>query len=208
MCLLIPLAILGIRWKSCLSYLGRFLVDSEPPQPADLVLVLGGDFWGPRVIKGADLAEEGYAPLVLFSGPSYQGRPEGELAIAFLVQRGYPVKLFAVFPHAAKSTIAEAKVLRVELARRGARRVILVTSTYHSRRAILALKLFCPGIDFISVPALDSHYDADNWWVEQDSRKIFISEWAKILGSLLIAPGEYLLVLIPNRKSANSLPTP
>jgi len=191
-CLLILIAILLIRCKSCLSYLGRFLVDSQPPQPADLIVVLGGDFWGPRVTKGADLAKEGYAPLVLFSGPPYQGRPEGELAIAFLVQRGYPAKLFAVFPHTAKSTIAEAKALRGELARRGARRVILVTSSYHSRRGALVLYAVCPGIDFISVPAPDPNYDADNWWNEGDSRKLFVSEWTKILWFVLTLPARYL----------------
>jgi uncharacterized SAM-binding protein YcdF (DUF218 family) len=193
-CLVVMMAILWIRWKSCLSSLGTFLVDSQPPQSADIIVVLGGDFWGPRVIKGAELAKEGYAPLVLFSGPLYRGRPEGELAITFLVQRGYPAKLFAVFPNAAKSTNEEARALRGELTRRGARRVILVTSSYHSRRAALVLHLVCPGIVFISVPAPDPHYHAENWWNKGDSRRLFVSEWTKILWSMLIRPEEILLV--------------
>jgi len=158
-------------------------------------VVLGGDFYGPRVIKGADLAKEGYAPSVLFSGTIYQGRPEGERAIEFLVQRGYPAKLFVVFPHTAQSTIAEAMALRGELARRRARRVIVVTSSYHSRRAAIVLQLFCPEIDFISVPAPDPHYDANNWWKEGGSRKLFFSEWAKIVGSVLVGYPRFLLTL-------------
>jgi uncharacterized SAM-binding protein YcdF (DUF218 family) len=169
------------------------LIESQPAHSADLIVVLGGDFWGPRVIKGADLAVEGFAPLVLFSGPPYRDRSEGELAVAFLVARGYPAKLFAVFPHAAKSTIAEARALRDEFARRGARRVILVTSNYHSRRAAIVLELFCPGIDFVSIPAPDPLYDANIWWKEGDSRRLFVSELAKIIGSVLVEYPRYLM---------------
>ena len=67
-------AVLIIGWKTTLSYLGNYLVSPQSPQSADLILILGGDFWGPRVVKGADLAMQSYAPLVLFSGVSYQGR--------------------------------------------------------------------------------------------------------------------------------------
>jgi hypothetical protein len=74
---------------------GDFLVCSDTPQPADLILVLGGDFWGPRVLKGADLAVKGYAPFVLICGPPYhRDRSEAEFAIDFLTAKGYPRRLF------------------------------------------------------------------------------------------------------------------
>jgi uncharacterized SAM-binding protein YcdF (DUF218 family) len=180
-------AVLGIRWQATLTSLGSFLVDSQPPRRADLILVLGGDFWGPRVLTGAELARLRYAPIALISGPPYRGRPEGEFAIDLLVQKGYPRELFQVFGHHAGSTIGEANALRGELARRHVRRVLLVTSAYHSRRAIIVLTLFCPGVRFISVPAPDSRYHAAGWWNDESSRQVFFSEWAKILGSLLVA---------------------
>jgi uncharacterized SAM-binding protein YcdF (DUF218 family) len=181
------MAILAIRWQATLTFLGSFLVDSQPPQRADLILVLGGDFWGPRVLTGAELARLGYAPTALISGPPYQGRPEGELAVEFLVQKGYPRELFQVFGHHADSTIGEANALRGELARLHVKRVLLVTSAYHSRRATIVLTLFCPGVRFISVPAPDPHYQIDRWWDDDSSRKLFLSEWNKILGSVLVA---------------------
>src|SRR5579859_434377 len=82
--LIIAIVAAAFRWQSTLTLLGGFLVDSQPPQPADLALVLGGDFWGPRVLVGADLAKNGLVPLVLISGPPYRDRPEGELAVEFL----------------------------------------------------------------------------------------------------------------------------
>jgi uncharacterized SAM-binding protein YcdF (DUF218 family) len=177
---------LAIGWKPVLSNLGDDLVTSPAPQPADLILVLGGDFWGPRVLRAADLGAQGYAPLVLISGPPYRDRPEGEFAIDFLAARGYPRRLFQSFGHHARSTIEEAIILRPELTRRGVRRVLLVTSAYHSRRAAIVFWLFCPGIKFITIPAPDEHYHAYEWWQDPSSRKLFFSEWRKILGTIFV----------------------
>jgi uncharacterized SAM-binding protein YcdF (DUF218 family) len=189
----------GICWQSILTSLGSFLVDSEPPQRADLVLVLGGDFWGPRVLTGAELARLGYAPLALFSGPPYHERPQGELSIEFLVQKGYPARLFQSFFTNATSTITEAKDLRVELVRRKAKRVILVTASYHSRRAKMVLTLFCPGVTFISVPAPDPHYHVPEWWNDNSSRRFALLEWSKMLGTVLVSYPTYVVARLFGR---------
>jgi uncharacterized SAM-binding protein YcdF (DUF218 family) len=186
--------------KAIIAGVGYSLICSQPPRQADLILVLGGDFWGPRVIKAADLAVKGYAPLVLISGPPYGEalRPEGEFAIEFLTAHGYPRKLFAVFGHRARSTIDEAVALGPELRRRQVKRVILVTSAYHSRRADIVVRLFCGnGTQFISVPAPDSYYSPERWWVDPGSRKMFFSEWRKIIGTVFLAYPEYLLSALP-----------
>lgn len=185
--------VLLLQWQAVLFALGRCLIDSETPQPADLILVLGGDFSGPRVTVGAHLGEIGYAPTVLISSPPHGGRPEGELSVELLVKRGYRKEMFAVFPHAAASTIAEAIVLRGELERRGVKRAILVTTAYHSRRAAIVFRLFCPGVHFISVPAADRYFTTKGWWEDEISREVFFSEWVKIFGSVAVAYPRYLL---------------
>jgi len=181
--------------KTIVSLIGYSLICSRIPRPADLILVLGGEFYGPRVFKAADLAVEGYAPLVLISGPPYgDGRPEGEFAIEYLAAHGYPKKLFAVFGHHAHSTVEEAVALAPELRRRRVKRVILVTNAYHSRRADIVIRLFCDnGIEFISVPAADSFYTPERWWDDPGSRKMFFSEWSKIIGSVFLKYPEYRL---------------
>jgi uncharacterized SAM-binding protein YcdF (DUF218 family) len=184
-------AVLLIRWEATLNYLGDYLVSSHSPQSADLILVLAGDFWGARVLKGADLALQGYAPLALMSGTPYQGSMDGELAIKFLAKQGYPTRLFQSFGHNARSTIEEAIVLRPELARRGVKRVLLVTSAYHSRRAAIVFRLFCPGIRFIAIPAPEIQYHPEGWWKDSNSRRLFFSEWKKILATILIVYPRY-----------------
>ena len=99
--------------------------------------------------------------------------------------------MFTVFAHDQQSTLGEVLALCPELTRRGAKRVIVVTSSYHSRRCAILFRLFCPGIRFLSMPASDANYRADGWWKDVSSRKLFFSEWSKILGSVLIAYPTY-----------------
>ena len=129
---------------------------------------------------------------MLISGAPYRGRPEGEFAISYLAEHGYQTDRIESFGHHAGSTIQEAIALRPELERRGAKRVILVTSAYHSRRASLVFRIICPKIKFISVPAPDNLYHAERWWQDAGPRALFFSEWSKIAGSLLVAYPQYI----------------
>src|ERR1035438_2517157 len=107
--------------------------------------------------------------------------------IAFLATHGYSTRLFENFGHNARSTIEEAIAFRGEFRRRPVKRVILVTSVFHSRRSSIVFRLFCPGLDFISVPGAQPDFHADRWWMDHHSRALFYSEWAKIIGTVLIA---------------------
>jgi uncharacterized SAM-binding protein YcdF (DUF218 family) len=183
----------GVVWHCYpdgLNWLGEFLVEADQPEPADAILVLGGDFWGPRVLKGAELGASHLAPRVLISGPPYGNRPESELAIEFLVQKGYPSELFVSLPIEARSTIEEAIALAPRLYRLGIRRVILVTRASHSRRAMIVFRLFCPGIRFRSVPAMDD-FQARRWWMNPESKRLFYLEWSKILGTVFVKYPEF-----------------
>ncbi len=108
---------------------------------------------------------------------------EGDYAISFLATHGYSTRLFESFGHHAHSTIEEAITLRGELRRRHVKRVILVTSDFHSRRSAIVFRLFCPGIDFISVPRPEPDFHADRWWADPPSKALFYSEWTKIFGT-------------------------
>ena len=50
-------------------WMGEFLVHTDPIMKADAVLVLAGDWNGDRILKGGELVKQGYAPVVLVSGP-------------------------------------------------------------------------------------------------------------------------------------------
>jgi uncharacterized SAM-binding protein YcdF (DUF218 family) len=183
----------AIFYPFTLTQLGRFLILSEQPERANLILILGGDFWGPRVLKGAELGTAGYAPKIIISGPPYNNRPESDLAIQFLVEHGFRRELFVGEPMSAKSTIEESIAVCPELTRLGAKKVLIVTSSFHSRRANIVFRLFCPGIQFLSIAAEDPKFQAEKWWRNEQCQKLFFSEWEKILGSVFWSYPEWRL---------------
>ena len=163
-----------------LGAFGSFLVRDEPPQKADIAVVLGGDAYGNRILKAADLVRRGFVPNALISGPpGFYGSNECDLAIPFAERAGYPASYFLHFEHKATSTIDEAKVIAVELRRLGAKRVLLVTSDFHTRRAGKIFRTAAPDLTFYVVAAPDFYFTAHGWWHNREGRKLFALEWAK-----------------------------
>jgi uncharacterized SAM-binding protein YcdF (DUF218 family) len=178
--LFLVLGLVFYQWA--LSAFGGFLVVSESPQESDLIVVLAGDFWGGRVLTGAELGAQGYAKRVLISGTSYQNTYECDLAVRFAVSKGYSPDLFLTARHRARSTIEEALALGPELRRLGAKRILLVTSDYHSRRAALVFGALLSDLEFRAVASRE-RFDPSSWWKTAEGRRLLLSEYLKILGT-------------------------
>ncbi len=166
--------------------LARYLDDSGPPEKADAVFVLAGDESGNRILKGAELVRQGYAPRVVISGPQgVYGYYECDLAIAFAEKAGYPAGYFVRFPNQALSTRDEALAAAAELRSLGAHRILLVTSLYHTRRAGKDFRAAAPDLTYILIAAPDKYFTPDGWWKNREARKTFLIEWLKTGATLL-----------------------
>lgn len=167
-----------------LSWLGRYLVRAEAPCHADAVVVLAGDGFGNRILKGAQLVREGYAPRAIISGPDgMYGMHECDAAIPYAVGHGFPAQWFDCVPHEARSTREELQVLLPALQRRGVTRFVLVTSDYHTHRSRALLERLHAPLPYCVVAAPDRYYRADSWWQSREGRKIFLYEWLKTVTS-------------------------
>ena len=163
-----------------LAALGNFLVKAGPPQKADIIVVLAGDSFGHRILTAGELVKEGWAPKALISGPNgIYGSYECDLAIPFAVKAGDPESYFVHLEHKARSTAEEAQVVVKKLRETGVKRVILVTSNYHTRRAGKIFRHAAPDIDFFVVAAPDEFFNPDNWWRNREASKTFAYEWMK-----------------------------
>ena len=169
-----------------LGALGGLLVNAEPPQKSDLIVVLAGDQFGRRIVFGAELVRQGYASQVLVSGPpNLYGFHEHELAIPFAVKRGYPEGIFIGFPvEGANNTEEEARRILPELRRRGVKRALVVTSDYHTRRASRVYRRQGRDIEVHVVAAPDAVFRADRWWMSREGRKVFFLEFVKLVTSV------------------------
>jgi len=164
------------------GWLGEYLVQAGPPAHADLAVVLAGDFYGNRILKGAELVREGYAPQALVSGPAgLYGFHECDLAIPFAVKADFPKSDFIAFPHNSKSTTEEIAAIVPELRKRKVHSVDLVTSDYHTRRAGRIFHAAAPDIELHVVAAPDENFRAYGWWQTREGRKVFAIEWMKTI---------------------------
>ena len=178
----LALVVLLVAWfhAPILAAFGNFLVQAGPPQNADIIVVLAGDGFGRRILKAAELVKEGFAPRALVSGPyGMYGNYECDLAIPFAVKAGYPESYFVHLEHRARSTADEARVVVEKLRATGVKRVLLVTSNYHTRRSGRIFHRAAPDLNIFVVSAPDEFFKPDSWWHDREARKIFLLEWTK-----------------------------
>ncbi len=150
-----------------LRFAGNSWVTEDPLERADALLVLSDDnFNGDRAARAAQLFQQAMAPVVVASGRrlrSYAGI--GELMEHDLEAHGVPKGAILVFAHTAESTREEAEQLRGLASERGWRRVIVVTSNVHARRArYIYRRVFPPQVDVRVGAAADKTFDPDSWW--------------------------------------------
>ena len=176
----------GFFHNQILAGLGQYLDKSESPQQADAAFVLAGDQAGNRVLRAAELVKQGYVPKAIISGPyGLYGMNECDLAIPFAERSGYPESYFIRFPNFAGSTHEEAQAAVIELRKMAMHRVLLVTSTFHTRRAGNEFRTAAPEITFIVVSAPDVHFTSNSWWHDREARKTFLMEWVKTVAAWL-----------------------
>jgi uncharacterized SAM-binding protein YcdF (DUF218 family) len=189
--LLLVVLLLGVYVFSgqLLAAAGNFLIEDDGPRKADAIVVLGGDRYGDRTLKAAELAQEGYAPFVIVSGPpSLIGYESGE-EIQFAEQHGYSASLFREvhLPDEAESTRTEEDFLRTYLTAHGIKSILLVTSNFHTRRAVKLWRRENPSIAAAVVPSVDPqrYFTPQTWWKTRPGQKIFLMEWLKTISVVL-----------------------
>jgi uncharacterized SAM-binding protein YcdF (DUF218 family) len=149
-----------------------------------MVVVLAGDYSGNRILTAADLVRRGIAPKALVSGPSgAYGLHETDLAIPFALRHGYSASYFIPLPNDSRSTRDEASDVLGALNKLHARRIDIVTSNYHTRRAGSIYRAKAPDLEIHMVAAPDLNFTSDGWWKNREGRKTFLLEWMKTVAS-------------------------
>jgi len=122
---------------------------------ADALVVLGGA-QQERPERAAELFKQGAAPRILVSGFG-----DCDTNVRLLEENGVPANVITREPHSL-STFENAKFSVPLLRQMGAHRVIIVTSWYHSRRALTCFRHFAPDLQFYSRPSYFA-YQPTNW---------------------------------------------
>lgn len=155
-----------------LWFAADWLVDVQPPEKSDVIVVLAGE--PARAFQGAELYRAGIAPRVYVSVEVPHWRlarmaeagvllPRGEAMMQqVLAARGVPPEAVQLFGKDLISTVAEGEALRTALPPQ-AKRITVVTSPYHTRRAGIILRRALPGREIRMVANTYEPY-ASEWW--------------------------------------------
>src|SRR5271157_3241117 len=184
------LAFLGILYLlrgPILRIAGGFWVVDEPAQNSDAIVILSDDDYdADRASRAAQLYKDGRAPRVVASGRYL--RPYASIAELMehdLVERGVPASAVVRFPHHARDTREEAAALAPFLASHGWKKILVVTSNYHTRRAaFIFARTLNPGAELRVVAATARDYDPDNWWKTREGVRVFFHESVGMVGAL------------------------
>ena len=156
-------------------------VVDEPAAPSDAVIVLGDDnYAADRAFHAADLYRAGVAPLVVASGRYLrQNVSVADIMEHDLESFGVPAKSIVKLQHRADNTREEAVEAERLIRARGWKRIIVVTSNYHTRRARFIFERVLPaGVTLRVSAARDSEFDPTRWWETRQSQKLFMTELA------------------------------
>jgi uncharacterized SAM-binding protein YcdF (DUF218 family) len=88
-------------------------------------------------------------------------------------------------PSNADSTRTEAGIIGKYLREHHIRKMLLVTSNYHTRRAAKLMRKQNPAVWVVVVAAPDPFFRPSTWWRTRSGQKTFLFEWMKTAATAL-----------------------
>ena len=157
----------------------RFLVLNDPHK-SDVMVILAGET-DRRLTRGLQLLDQGYAPRLILDVPAEAKIYQWSLTdLARKYVEGLPESASVeICPILGKSTRTEVQdVSRCLHGMRG--KILLVTSDYHTRRALSIFRRVAPA-DYSVAAAFDDREFGARWWQHRQWAKTTVEEWAKFL---------------------------
>jgi uncharacterized SAM-binding protein YcdF (DUF218 family) len=166
------------------GFAGRLLV-SNHPEKSDVIVVLAGDSQDARYRRGMELLRAGYGKHLLLdasSDSSYYGHTPAEYADAFLKQDAKDMaSLASVCAFEEDSTDTESRFVAKCLAPLHPANVLLVTSDWHTARALSIFQHRLPQYHFSAAAAVDDRLFGTEWWRHREWAKTTFMEWLKVV---------------------------
>lgn len=154
----------------------KWLIQEDKIEKADAIIVLSGGSFD-RGNKAVELFNKGWAPRIICPGGNraYEFEilnmhiTEAEAAKINLVRQGIPDSAIVLL-NAGTSTSEEAALLASYLVNRKYKKVIVLTSLYHTRRAgkVFGKALQHTNIKLMVCGAKSSRFNELYWWQTED----------------------------------------
>lgn len=189
----VTIALVLVIWLLVAWLAARFLIVNTPLQKADAIVVLSGSaVYKERTQRAAEYYHQGLAGRILLTNDNLRGEwssPEQrnpffyERARNNLVLLGVPQEQVEVIPQPVSGTYDEAQTLREYAVAHGLRSLLVVTSAYHSRRALWTLNRVFAGTGIrIGVQSVETGEQTPppfTWWLHFRGWRMVVGEYVK-----------------------------
>ena len=160
---------------------GNFLI-VDAPRPSDAILVLAGET-DRRPQRALQLLSQGYGKRIVLDVPNNANLYEFtqiELAQKYIQDLPQAASV-SICPIDGLSTKEESKDAEKCLQREGAKSVLIVTSDFHTRRALEVFRREFPGREYSVAAARNDEGFGSRWWTHRQWAKTFVDEWLRLI---------------------------
>ncbi len=174
------LAVLVVSFLWLAANSAKFLVVDQP-EKSEVILVLAGET-DRRPARGLELLNEGYAPRVVMDVPA-DAKVYGStyLQIAQQWAGAQPqAPAITICPIHGLSTKTESWDAGECLRKIGVKSVLLVSSDFHTRRALSVFRREDPEWRFSVAAAYDPTEFGAQWWRQRQWAKTNVDEWLRM----------------------------
>ncbi len=163
--------------------LGFWLSPQSNLAKSDAIVAISGGETKSRTIEAVRLYKEGWAPKLIFSGaaldPNSVSNAKAMELIA--VDQGVPVADIVLEENSANTGENASGVAKI-VKDQDMKKIILVTSPYHQRRAfILFGRALGSNVEILNHSTTDQAWRRTHWWATDFSRSLTMSELQKTL---------------------------
>jgi uncharacterized SAM-binding protein YcdF (DUF218 family) len=160
---------------------GGFLLVDEPHR-SDVILVLAGET-DRRPERALELLAQGYGRRIVLDVPTNAKLYEfTQIQLAQKYIQDLPQgALVSICPIDGLSTKDESKDAEKCIAREGGKSVLIVTSDFHTRRALSVFRREIPGHKYSVAAAREGTQFGARWWTHRQWAKTFVDEWLRLI---------------------------
>jgi uncharacterized SAM-binding protein YcdF (DUF218 family) len=157
-----------------------YLSPQDELEKADVIVVISGGDTDARINEGVKMYFQKWAPKIIFSGAAATGDVSNALAMKRIaVSEGVPEKDILI-EEDSKTTRENAEFSAEIIREIGAKKIILITSPYHQRRAYQEFKTVLDDeVKIINHSAVDENWRKKNWWEDPTARFLTFVEILK-----------------------------
>ena len=187
---LVVLVLLAVGFHSqILSGVADYLIINDKLQPADIIVLLNSEY-NTRPFRASELVQQGLAPLIVIARS--ESTPavdmgllpnDTDISVGVMEKLGVPAGKIVIlpFPGGVTSTFDEAAAVRQYILAHPLHKIILVTSSFHTRRARWIFEKVLAGLpvslEMAAVPYAD--FDQTNWWKNENGLITLNNEYIK-----------------------------